>query len=155
MQGYHSCHLHIIDLNCMQGYHPCSGCGSRCGLYNTSFGTITDGSGLSEYSSNANCSWMIVPSPAAPVAVIFTALSTEEGWDFVRVWQCSDASCTDEQQLIELSGSYSVSQTVTATTGFMKITFTSDADVNGDGFTASWASVRELCALRLVLILNA
>ena len=62
--------------------------------------------------------------------------------DVVRVYQCTQAACTQQQQLVELSGTYSSRNAITSTTAFMKITFTSDSSVNYDGFAASWTTVR-------------
>ncbi len=71
----------------------------------------------------------------------FTEFNTQAANDVMRVYQCSDVYCSQQQQLAELSGTYPIAQAMTATTGFMKLVFTSDGSVNLDGFTASWSTV--------------
>jgi hypothetical protein len=71
----------------------------------------------------------------------FTMLSTQLLTDVVRVFQCSDAFCSEQQQLAELSGTYSSPYAITSKSPFMKVIFTSDSSVNYDGFTASVAIV--------------
>jgi hypothetical protein len=62
--------------------------------------------------------------------------------DIVRVFECTDIYCAQQQQLAALSGRYSTPQVVMSSTGFVKVVFTSDGSVNYDGFTATWTSVR-------------
>jgi hypothetical protein len=120
----------------------CSACESICGLLTAATGAFSDGSGLSGYSGDATCEWIIAPWQASTITLTFTELSVEYSFDYVRVWQCTDIACSDKVQLAELSGIYpGSSQVVTSTTGFMKVVFTSDQNVNHDGFTASWTSV--------------
>ena len=112
-----------------------------CGLFSQDSGTFSDGSGLSGYSNNAVCEWMIVARNHLVITATFTELSTQPGKDFVRVFQCTDVSCLQQQQLAELSGLYAMQQAVTSTTGYMKVVFTADGSVNYDGFNATWKSV--------------
>ncbi len=67
--------------------------------------------------------------------------STQPRNDVVRVFQCRNASCSEQQQLAELSGTYLDVQMVTSTTGCIKVVFTSDDFVHYDGFNATWSSV--------------
>jgi hypothetical protein len=67
--------------------------------------------------------------------------NTQPRNDIVRVLQCTNVSCSEPQQLAELSGTYVDVQAVTSTTGFIKVVFTSDESVNYDGFNATWGSV--------------
>jgi hypothetical protein len=106
-----------------------------------------DGSGVSNYLSNANCTWIIAPPAVLAISIRFTELSTQLNKDFVRVFQCSDVACTQQQLLAELSGVYTMPQDVTSSTGYMKVVFTSDSSVNYDGFNASWNSV---CLISLI-----
>ena len=88
---------------------------------------------------------MIAPTNASFILITFTELSTQPGKDFVRVFQCADVSCSQQQQLAELSGLFSTQQAVTSTTGYMKVVFTSDGSVNYDGFNATWMTVVFQC----------
>ena len=101
---------------------------------------MTDGSGTSNYPNNANCEWVIAATYNL-VTLRFTQLSTQAGVDIIRVFQCTDIACSQQQQLAELSGLYSTPQAVTSTTGYVKVTFTSDGRISYDGLSASWSSV--------------
>ncbi len=122
--------------------YPCTGCGSACGLRNTASGTLSDGSGLSTYASNSRCEWIIAPPGALQVTIDFSDFKTQTRNDFVHVWQCTTPACLGSTLLAELFGLHFIPQTITSTTGFMKVVFTSDSSVNYDGFNASWTSVR-------------
>ncbi len=112
-----------------------------CGLLIAQSGTLADGSGLLNYSNNANCTWIIAPPAVSVITINFTEFSTQLGMDFVRVFQCTDISCSEQLLLAELSGTYSTVQDVTSTTGYMKVVFTSDRSVNYNGFSATWKVV--------------
>jgi hypothetical protein len=84
---------------------------------------------------------MIAPPTASLISLSFIEFNTQPGKDTVHVFQCVDVTCSQQQQLAELSGYYATPQTVTATTGFMKVVFTSDGSVNYEGFNASWTMV--------------
>ncbi len=84
---------------------------------------------------------MIAPAAASIIGIQFRTLSTQPGVDIIRVFQCTDIACSQQQQLAELSGSYSTTQAVTSTTGYMKVVFRSDGSINYDGFNASWVVV--------------
>jgi hypothetical protein len=116
----------------------CSGCGSSCGLLTSSSGTFTDGSDSSYYPNDADCDWIIAPSDVQPITITFTEFNTESGYDFVKIWACSDSSCMYGQQLASLSGSYYSSQSFTSYTGYMYIYFYSDSSEVQSGFRATW-----------------
>jgi hypothetical protein len=118
--------------------YSCSGCRSGCRLMNDASGSFSDGSGTANYANNANCQWMIAPPGATRITLRFPEFSTQTRVDFVRVYQCTDVYCSQQQQLVELSGRYPVVQGLTSTTGFVKVVFTSDGSVSFDGFTAAW-----------------
>ncbi len=119
----------------------CNGCGFACGVLTAATGTLSDGSGSLSYSNNSNCEWMIAPYGAVQITIEFTSFSTQPINDVVRVFQCSDVYCSQQQQLAELSGTYPVIQAAAAKTGYMKVVFASDSSSTYDGFTASWRSV--------------
>jgi hypothetical protein len=118
----------------------CLGCGTFLG----SSGTFSDGSGPADYSSGANCKWIISPTNAVQITITFRQLSIESGFDFVRIYECTDANCGRAQLLAELSGTYALSQSITSSTGYMAIWFTSDGSFTGPGFSASWTSLSSL-----------
>jgi hypothetical protein len=120
----------------------CSGCGSACGTLTSANGTLSDGSGSLSYSNSASCEWLITQLGAVKITILFNEFSTQPDRDFVRVFQCIDKYCSQQQQIAQLSGTYPVVQSVTSSTGFLKVTLTTDSSSSYDGFTASWTSVR-------------
>ncbi len=124
-----------------QASYPCSGCSSGCGLLIAQNGSFSNTSDLSCFSKTANCEWVIAPPGASYITISFRNLSMQAGKGIMRVLQCADIACSLEQQLAELSGSYSTPQVMTSTTGFMKVVFTSDASVISSCLNASWTSV--------------
>ena len=103
-------------------------------ILNTCSGTITDGS-VGSYNDNMSCSWLIAPAGASAVTLNITAFNTESGWDYVKVYDGSNATGI-------LLGSYSgatLPPTLTANSGQMFVTFTSDITVVADGFTANYS----------------
>jgi hypothetical protein len=121
--------------------YPCTGCGSNCGLLTASSGRLSDGSGSSNYAKDARCEWMIASINHSVITLQFDKFSTQPFSDVVQVFQCSDLSCSQQQLLAELSGMYPSIQSMTSTTGYMKVVFTTDDASEYDGFTASWNMV--------------
>ncbi len=117
----------------------CTGC-SSCGLLSTATGTLSDGSGDSDYAANSYCVWTIAPTGATSITITFTSFSTEMNYDLVYVHQCSNVNCISPTQLAVLDGSKSSAVSYTSNTGYMQIKFESDGYYNRAGFTASWTS---------------
>jgi len=127
--------VHVRSINCTE---PC-----KCMNYtNISSGVLSDGSGPNQdYSHDANCWWIIAPGEpySSELHLVFNSFETEEGYDFVTVFECFDVSCEDVSEIYELSGNLSMPVTVSTNTGIMFITFTSDASVGDSGFSAVWS----------------
>jgi hypothetical protein len=128
------CGLHVV-----QGGLTCIGCAS-CGVLRAPNGTVTDGSGSGQYAHNSNCQWIIAPSGATHVTLTFSEFATEECCDVVHVSQCNDLSCSMQQSLGELRGTYPAPRNFTSMSGIMMVRFTSDESVTAGGFAASWTS---------------
>jgi hypothetical protein len=118
----------------------CTGC-NFCGSLTSSSGTFSDESGASNYSNSANCMWTINPPGADYINITFSEFSTERGYDFVRVYECTDYNCRSAQLLAELTGTYSSSRSFTSATSFMAVWFSSDASVTSSGFHVSWTAL--------------
>jgi hypothetical protein len=135
----------ICDCFCFftqrRANYSCTGCGGACGLRTSPSGNFSDGSGSANYSHNAYCEWMIASTNGSVITIQFTNFSTQPINDVVRVFQCSDVYCSQQQQLAELSGTYLSTQVMTSATGYMRVVFTSDGSINHAGFAASWSSV--------------
>ena len=103
-------------------------------------GTLRVGSGYN-YADGANCEWMIAPTQAGVVTIIFTEFNTQDEFDTVTVIGCNGMDCSSAHLIAVLSGTYTTPQVVSTSTGFMKLAFTSDSSINGAGFFASWSTV--------------
>jgi hypothetical protein len=81
---------------------------------------------------------MIVHSSTSPVMLSFSEFSTQKDADIVQVFECYSIICSDARQLARLSGTYSTIQNIVASTGIVKVVFTSDESIVGTGFSANW-----------------
>jgi hypothetical protein len=118
----------------------CSGACPCTPSFGLSAGIFSDGPG--NYKDHQTCAWTI--ASVAQVSVRFISLNTEEGYDFVTIYQCTSADCSTKEQVARLSGSGVSADTVfSSATGFLQVQFSSDGGVTGAGFEAAW-SVAEL-----------
>jgi len=121
----------------------CVGASQTCPCHVSSVessGILSDGFG--EYSHGSKCEWHI--TAPSDIQLNVTMLDTEFGSDYFTVWSCSTASCESSTELARLSGNVasgaaSGGTTFISTSGFMRVTFTSDVSGPlGQGFEASW-----------------
>jgi hypothetical protein len=99
--------------------------------------SISDGSGYSMYWNDTQCGWLIQPPDADKIILTFNDLETEEGKDFVTVYDGTSAS---DSMLGTFSG-HELPPILTANSGKMFITFTSD-NINQDfGWDATYSSI--------------
>jgi hypothetical protein len=154
---YIHCGIDTKVTTCMLLQLNCAGCNGLCKMFTAPSGEFNDGSYAPEigrvvqYQNNANCEWIIAPNVAAQITITFTRFITQRDYDKVTVSECESLemlSCKNERKLATLSGTYDSSQVLTAGTGYMKVTFTTDASVTADGFAASWSSVCLICKPR-------
>lgn len=120
------------------GNSPNSSCSGITNLTSSS-GTLTDGSGLSNYDNNSSCKWVIAPAGATQISLNFTTFNTEASYDFVRVYN-------GPNDTFPLLGTYSGSTlpssiSTTAGVGAMCIKFTSDTSNTFSGWSANYTSV--------------
>jgi putative methionine-R-sulfoxide reductase with GAF domain len=103
------------------------------GSYLTSqTGILGDGPGA--YSSNLNCVWFI-QADGRTINVIFNSFDLEFGYDFVRLYELQ---ASGNEMLIASYTGRIVPSAVAARNG-MKVIFTSDPSVQGDGWSASYS----------------
>lgn len=101
-------------------------------------GLLYDSGGpTGNYQNSENCSLLISPVCASSITLSFSTFQTENGFDYLRVYDGTNASGT---LLMNLSGTSSPAP-VTATSGSMFISWSSDGSVIYSGIAASWASV--------------
>ncbi|MGK5085277.1 CUB domain-containing protein [Bdellovibrionota bacterium FG-1] len=98
-------------------------------------GTLYDSGGAgADYNPSENCGFLI--SSLGDITASFDSFGTENNYDFVRIYDGSNASG-------RLLGSFSGSITPgnqTATSGQMYVAFTSDGSVQGTGFVMHWTT---------------
>lgn len=103
--------------------------------YTDNSGSFNTGS--IDYFPDSNCSWTITPANADSVTLDFTSFNTEDINDVVRVY---DGLTIDSPLLGEFSGS-SIPSSMTAGSGLMLVTFTSNSNTEFSGFSADWTSL--------------
>lgn len=99
--------------------------------------TFNDGSGSSYYWNNTGCDWLIKPPAAQKVLLMFSDFQLEDGKDFVSVY---DGTSTAAPLLGTFTG-HNYPPALTANSGKMFITFTSDGQNQDMGWTATYTSV--------------
>mmetsp|Transcript_15712 Transcript_15712/g.24416 ORF Transcript_15712/g.24416 Transcript_15712/m.24416 type:complete len:1706 (+) Transcript_15712:222-5339(+) len=107
------------------------------GTVTSSIGVVSDGPGA--YSNGEICTWIIAPTGASSVSLIFTEFDMEPGWDFVFVDECSNIGCTSFANSWTFSGG-TLPPTLVANTGIMRVRMTSDVTVTQQGFKAFFTS---------------
>ena len=137
--------LHELNRKSVVQDYVCDGCGSSCGVLTDASGTISDGSGDSEYANDADCIWLIAPPGATSVSITFDAFETEAGFDAVSIYECSSIECESMLLLEIFSGLYELPPTIQSSTGFLQVHFISDESGTAPGFTASWTSSYPVC----------
>jgi Zn-dependent metalloprotease len=101
-------------------------------------GILYDSGGPSgNYQNSENCSFLIDPGCASSITLSFVSFNVESGWDYFRVYNGTNSSGT---LLLSATGT-TLPGSVTATSGKMYITFTTDGSVTYSGFQATWTSV--------------
>ncbi|OFX17846.1 MAG: hypothetical protein A2033_05465, partial [Bacteroidetes bacterium GWA2_31_9] len=95
-------------------------------------GTFSDNSGTEDYLEYSNCKWLIQPAGANNVTLHFNDFATENGYDFVYVYDGVDSTST---LLASFTGS-SLPSAVSSTGSSMFVQFISDYTLNAAGWSA-------------------
>jgi len=106
------------------------------GTYTSQAGIFDDGSGTSLYPNNFSAQYLIIPTGASKVQVSFTSFDTEDGYDFVRIY---DGNSTESPLLGSFSGS-SLPPTFTSTGSAILIVFTTDGSLQKDGWSIQYST---------------
>jgi hypothetical protein len=94
------------------------------------FGSFSDGSGSFNYKNNSLCQWRIMPAGADHIELEFVSFNTEEGEDFVKVYDLQNQT---------LLGQYSgpvIPEPVFCPSGKMLIMFSTDEQNTAAGWEA-------------------
>ena len=122
----------------------CSGvcpCPAAAAQYN---GQIRSNTG-SKYVNNANCIWTVVSDTL--ISLYFSGTFVlEENYDFVKIWTCTSASCTQSTMFVNSHGDRAPS--ISTTSNVFRVQFTSDRSTSDTGFVLNWNTMQEctLCA---------
>jgi hypothetical protein len=103
--------------------------------YTTCSGSVTDGSGGSNYADNSDCYWLIQPSGATTIALEFVGGFQVGPGDFVVVYDGATTAAP-------MYGPYSTNPPTTviySTGGSLLIHFQSDAAITDQGWSANWS----------------
>jgi Zn-dependent metalloprotease len=118
-------------------------CSGTTTLNTADYGTITDGSGASNYCNNQNCSWLIQPPQATSVTLNFSAFDVEAAstdgnsiYDAVEIY---NGTTTAAPLLGRFSGN-TIPPAITASSGSMLVRFFSDVSVTKAGWSANYTS---------------
>ena len=102
----------------------------------TPTGSFNDGSGLSNYSSNLACTWLIQPAGATNITANFTSLLTENNNDVVNVYNGTSNAAP-------LIGSYSgtiLPPAFSANSGSMFVEFITNTAIVNQGWAINYSS---------------
>lgn len=98
--------------------------------------SFEDGSGLSYYWPNTNCTWLIAPDSAAKIVVSFVSFDTEAGKDVLSIYNGSDESAP---LIGQFSGS-TIPASFTSAGNTLFLRFESDASNQSTGWEISYQS---------------
>lgn len=102
--------------------------------FSTCSGTFGDGSENNNYGNNQQCQWLIQPTNAVSVTLLFTAFATEANNDVVTIY---NGTTTAAPVLGTFSGT-SATQ-VTSTGGALLVVFSTNGSITAQGFEASFS----------------
>lgn len=114
-------------------------------LNTTDYGTITDGSDSNNYCNNQENNWLIQPPQATSITLNFTEFAIEEAssdgtaiYDAVEVY---DGATTSATLLGRFTGK-NVPPAITSSGNSLLVRFTSDLEVNDQGWKAYYTSTQ-------------
>lgn len=102
-------------------------------------GSFVDGSEDNPYSNDLACSWTISPYAAATITLNFTNFSTEEGFDYVSVY---DGTGSTDSLIAKFSGN-AIPEEIVARTGHMYVLFESDGSFTDAGWIATYSCTEQ------------
>ncbi len=131
----------ITDKGFQISYEGISSCSGVTSLTAAS-GTFSDGTRSNQnYFNNLNCQWIIEPTGATFISLNFDRFNTENGFDFVEVY---DGRTTASPRLGRFSGN-SIPSSLQSTGGEMLVLFRTDGSVVRSGWEISYNSTTTHC----------
>ncbi len=124
----------VAYINVVNTFNMCSG----TTFTSIASGQLCDSGGPTVgYQDNESCTLLIDPGCASSITLLFAQFNVEGGWDFFKVYDGANASAP---LLLSATGGI-IPSNVTATSGKMFISWSSDVSVHYDGWVANWTSV--------------
>lgn len=108
-------------------------------IYTDSTRTIEDGSHYLDYWNNTKCDWLIKPDYSKKIILNFSRFSTEKDKDVVNIYDGENSSAP----LIGAFSGNEIPPTIIAESGKMFITFSSDSQNQGFGWSATYNTVHK------------
>jgi phosphotriesterase-related protein len=105
-------------------------------VFSAESGTIADNSGSSDYSDYLSCQKLIEVPGSKAITLQFTSFETEDGFDFVKVY---DGSSISSPLLGAFSGN-ALPPLLNSTGGSMLILFTTNGEIQASGWSANYSS---------------
>ena len=100
------------------------------------YGSFVDGSGYLPYANNESRSWLIMPPHATSITLTCAFFMTDTN-DVVTIY---DGTSTEDAVLATYSGNAIAGKSITINQPGVLITFTSDNDITGEGFTFNYTT---------------
>jgi Zn-dependent metalloprotease len=105
-------------------------------IFRNENGIFGDGSGISNYQNNSDCSWLIKPEGARSITLNFKEFATEFGHDTVVIY---DGSTTGDRVLGVFHGS-TLPPEIQSTGGEMLLHFLTNDTITSSGWQANYSS---------------
>lgn len=134
------------------GIQPCSGTTTL----NATNGTVSDGSGTDNYGNNANCSWLIQPTNATSITLIFDELNLQEPsldgfsvFDYLEIYDGNDDS---GEPMVTYTGNQFLPIIVQSSGESLFIKFVTNSLITDTGWQFTYtSSTTDYCAGTTVL----
>ncbi len=117
---------------------PISGCGET--VLTDGSGSFSDGSGVLNYENDLECSWLIEVDPDSLIVLTVSALNTESGADYLKIYNGEDE---DAPLYRSLSGNTAPVE-ITSSTNTLYIAFTTNESVQEEGWTIDYHSIENI-----------
>ncbi|HOY30645.1 MAG TPA: C10 family peptidase [Bacteroidales bacterium] len=104
--------------------------------FNAKQKTFHDGSKYSLYWNDTDCEWLIAPDNDQPITLIFNSFATEQGHDFLSIYDGADATAP----LIGQYSGHDLPPTVVSTGNRLYLRFTTDNAGQDQGWTVTYST---------------
>jgi hypothetical protein len=94
--------------------------------------SFSDGSGRADYNNNSNCTWLLAPTGADSLVLVFTSFDTESVYDSVIVYDGPN----ENYPVVTTWWGNTLPPPITSTSGALFIRFVTDNTITGAGWSA-------------------